>query len=403
MGYQAYQYRLYPNAQQEKDLLNLFAVARHYYHMCLDLWRYTYQTEKRRPTSPEFEAMRKGYKKTIPAAKNVHSHVFQGLAKRAENAFQGFFRRVKAGEKPGYPRYKSADRFHSIEFKQFGTGVAIDGRRVRISGIGRVRVRWHRQMAGVVKTAQIVQKAGQWFVVFTCEVPDQPELPKTRQVIGLDLGVTALFTTSDGAKVDHPQFYQKSQKKLRVLNRALARKKEGGKNRRKAKRRLQRHHHHIKNQRRDYAHKLSYTLVKHYDLIALEELKVKNMVRNKHLSKSILDAGWSIFTQLLTNKAVDAGRQVIVVNPAYTSKTCSNCGALFEDLTLADRWVECRCGLSLDRDHNAAINILNRALPLGRRGEAERSGQSRRKRASEAPTARHGERHTTPNNRFINS
>lgn len=364
MGYRAYKYRLYPNARQEKDLLNMFVVARHYYNMCLDLWRYKYLTEKRRPTSAEFEVMRKGYKKTIPAAQNVHSHVFQGLAKRAEEAFHGFFRRVKAGEKAGYPRYKSADRFHSIAFQQFGTGVAIDGRRVRISGVGRVRVRWHREMEGIAKTAEIIHKAGQWWVVFTCEVPDKPELPKTGQVIGLDLGVAALFTTSDGDKVDHPKFYRKSQKRLRVLNRALARKQKGGKNRRKAKRRLQRHYNHVKNQRLDYAHKLSYTLVKHYDLIAFEELKVKNMVRNKHLSKSILDAGWSIFTKLLTNKAVDAGRQVMFVNPAYTSKTCSNCGVLFEDLTLADRWVECSCGLSIDRDHNAAINILNKALHL---------------------------------------
>lgn len=364
MGYRAYKYRIYPNTKQTQDLLDIFAVARHYYNMCLDLWRYTYMTEKGRPTFEEFERLRKNYRKTIPAAKNMHSHVYQGLAKRVEDAFKGFFRRVKAGEKTGYPRYKSVDRFHSIAFQQYGTGVAIEGRRVRISGVGRVRVRWHRPLEGTAKTAEIIRKAGQWFVVMVCEVPDKPELPKTRQVIGLDLGVTSLFTTSDGDKIDHPKFYQQSQKRLRVLNRALARKKQGSKNRRKAKHQLQRHHNHVKNQRLDYAHKLSYTLVKHYDLMALEQLKVKNMVRNKHLSKSILDAGWSTFTTLLTNKAVDAGRQAIIVNPAYTSKTCSCCGALFEDLTLADRWVECSCGLSLDRDHNAAINILTQALPL---------------------------------------
>lgn len=364
MGYRAYQYRLYPSATQEQDLRRLLTVARHYYNMLLDLWKCTYLSEKRRPTGQEMEVMRKAYKRTFPQAKKVHSHVFQGLAKRAERAFQAFFQRVKAGEKPGYPRYKSADRFHSIEFKQFGTGVILDGRRVKVTGVGRIRVRWHRPMEGKPKTAEIVHKAGQWWMVFICDVPDKPPLPETGQVIGLDLGVASLFTTSDGDKVEHPQFYQKSQRQLRVLNRALARKKKRGKNRRKAKRRLQRHHHHIKNQRLDYAHKLSHTLVNHYDLIACEELKVKNLVRNKRLSKSILDAGWSIFTKLLSNKAADAGRVAMLVNPAYTSKTCSNCGALFEDLTLADRWVECRCGLSLDRDHNAAINILNLALHL---------------------------------------
>jgi len=147
---------------------------------------------------------------------------------------------------------------------------------------------------------------------------------------------------------------------LRVLQRSLERKKTGGRNHRKELLKVQRQHAHVANQRRDFAHKLSFTLVKDYDVIGVENLKISNMVRNKHLSKSILDAGWGLFTVLLTSKAARAGREVMFVNPAYTSKTCSQCGALFEHLTLADRWVECGCGLSLDRDHNAAINILKR-------------------------------------------
>jgi putative transposase len=126
-------------------------------------------------------------------------------------------------------------------------------------------------------------------------------------------------------------------------------------------RQVQRQHQHVYNQRRDFAHKLSYTLVQNYDLIAVENLRITNMVRNRRLSKSILDAGWGVFRDLLTSKAASAGREVVLVDPAYTSKCCSNCGAIFEHFDLSTRWVECGCGLSLDRDHNAAINILRRA------------------------------------------
>jgi len=166
----------------------------------------------------------------------------------------------------------------------------------------------------------------------------------------------------DGDKVENPKLYRKAQVKLRVLQRSLGRKKQGGKNRRKALLRVQRQQEHVANQRHDVLHKLSTSLVQEYDLIAVESLRVKNMVKNRRLSKSILDSGWGIFRQFLTYKAVSAGREVIAVKPAYTSKCCSNCGIMFQNFDLSTRWVDCGCGLSLDRDHNAAINILNRAL-----------------------------------------
>jgi len=145
------------------------------------------------------------------------------------------------------------------------------------------------------------------------------------------------------------------------LQRKLARAHKGSKNRRKALLRVQRQQEHVANQRGDVLHKLSTSLVQAYDLIAVESLRIKNMVKNRHLSKSILDSGWSTFRQFLTYKAVSAGREIAFVNPAYTSKCCSNCGVLFQDFDLSTRWVDCACGLSLDRDHNAAINILAKA------------------------------------------
>lgn len=389
MGLKTFKYRLYPTPAQEKGMLNTLDVCRNFSNMCLEDRKLAYQSEGRSVTRSEQEKMAICYRQTFPQAKTVFSQTLQTVADDVDKAFKAFFRRVKAGEKPGYPRFKGRQRFHSFAFKQFGVGAKLDGRRLKLFGIGRVAVRWHRPIEGTIKTVRIVYKAGQWFACFTCDVPDKPALPKTGRAIGIDVGVASLITTSDGEKVDHPQFYRNGQKKLRILQRSLARKKKGSTNRRKALLQVQRQHEHIKNQRADFAHKLTTALVREYDLIACEDLKIRNMVRNRHLSKSILDAGWGIFKQLLTNKAVDAGRQVVFVDPAYTSRGCSKCGALFQDFDLSTRWVECACGLSLDRDHNAAMNILNRAgwdtsvqrnvAPL-----PQPNGRGKRKRAVEA-------------------
>jgi putative transposase len=361
MGMKTFKYRLYPSKAQEQRMFQVLNVCRSFYNMCLEDRKLAYQFEQRSVSKSEQEKMSISYRQTFPQAAIVFSQTLQTVVDDLDKAFKAFFRRVKAGEKPGYPRFKGRDRFHSFAFKQFGVGAKLDGRRLKLFGIGRVPVRWHRPIEGEIKTLRIVHKAGRWYACFACQVPDKPELPKTGRAIGIDVGVASLITTSDGEKVEHPHFYRESQQKLRILQRSLQRKKHGGKNRHKAKLRVQRWHEHTKNQRTDFAHKLTTTLVQHYDWIACEDLKINNMVRNHHLSKSILDAGWGLFKQLLTNKAVDAGRVAVFVDPAYTSKTCSNCGAIFEDLTLADRWVKCACGLSLDRDHNAAINILNRS------------------------------------------
>jgi putative transposase len=389
LGLKTFKYRLYPTPAQEKCMFNTLNVCRHFYNMCLEDRKLAYQLEGRSVSQSEQEKLAIRYRQTFPQAKAVFSQTLQTVADDLDKAFKAFFRRVKAGEKPGYPRFKGRNRFHSFAFKQFGVGAKLDGRRLKLFSIGRVAVRWHRPIEGEIKTVRVVYKAGRWFACFACEVPDKPELPKTGRAIGIDVGVSALLTTSEGEKVEHPRFYHDGQKKLRVLQRSLARKKKGGKNRRKALLRVQRQHQHIRNQRTDFAHNLSYVLVQNYDRIACEDLKIRNMVRNHHLSKSILDAGWGIFKTLLTNKAVDAGRLVVFVDPAYTSNCCSNCGTLFQDFDLSTRWVECGCGLSLDRDHNAAINILKKAgwdasvqpdaapLPMP-------NGKGKRKRAVEA-------------------
>jgi putative transposase len=307
-----------------------------------------------------------------PYAAGVHSHILQLVVTDLDRAFAAFFRRVKAGETPGYPRFKGKHRFDSFGLKEYGNGFKIDGRRLKVSGIGRVAVRWHRELAGTVKTVRLVKKADGWFACFSCETEPEP-LPPTGKTVGIDVGVASLITTSDGEKTEHPAFYREEQKKRRVLQRRVARKKKGSRNRRKAVVALQRQHQHVGNRRKDFLNKLSIDLIRRYDALGLEDLRIRNMVRNPHLAKSILDAGWGYLIQHLLDKAADAGRVVYLVNPAYTSQTCSRCGALFAPLSLSVRHVSCSCGLSLDRDHNAAINILHRlgqsrsalSIPLG--------------------------------------
>jgi putative transposase len=361
MAIRTYKFRLYPSASQEKNLFHVLSACQNLYNMALEARKIAWQIEKRSAPLKDLYELAKHYRETFPYAQQMFSQTAQSVIEQVDAAFQAFFRRVKAGQKPGYPRFKGRNRFNSIEFKQFGSGIRIDGKRLKVFGVGRVSVRWHREMEGVPKIARIKHVAGQWYVCIVCDVPDKPPLPKTGRAIGLDLGISALITTSEGEKVDHPNFYRTSQKKLRVLQRSLARAKPGSRNRKKVLRQVQRQQQHVANQRRDFAHKLSYTLVQHYDLIAVENLRIANMVRNRHLSKSILDAGWGVFRELLTSKAASAGREVVLVDPAYTSRTCSNCDAIFEHFDLSTRWVECGCGLLLDRDHNAAINILRRA------------------------------------------
>ncbi len=302
-------------------------------------------------------------KATNPYAKNVHSHILQTVVQDLDKAFDAFFRRVKAGEKPGYPRFRGRNRWHSFGFKELGNGFKVEGRRLKLSGIGRVAIRWHRPIEGAIKTLRISKKAGKWYAAFSCVTQEQPPLDATGKDIGIDVCIASLLTRSDGEKVDNPRWYRTEQRKLRVLQRRVARRKKGGSNRKKAVLALQRQHERIGNRRKDFLNKLVHGLITRYDKIALEDLRITNMVRNPHLAKSILDAGWGYLTQHLMSKAVSAGRLVVLVDPWNTSQNCSGCGRLVaKDLSV--RVHQCphpECGVVLDRDHNAAINILNRA------------------------------------------
>lgn len=354
-----YKYRLYPSKSQERLLSQTLETCRYWYNTCLAERKDAWEDEQRSVGKFEQMAKVKTYRQENFYAGQVHSHVLHIVTSDLDNAFRAFFRRVKAGEKAGYPRFRGRDRFDSFGFKEYRNGFRLDGRRLKMFGIGRVAVRWHRPIEGKIKTIRIRRQAGKWYACFVCDVDMQP-LEPTGKTVGIDVGISSLLTTSDGEHVENPKWYRTEQAKLRVAQRRVSRRKKDSSNRRKAVRVLQAQHGHIANQRADYIKKLAHGLVTRYDCIAIEDLQIVNMVRNPHLAKSILDAGWGYFRQQLFSKAAYAGRAVVAVPPAYTSKTCSQCGATFETLTLADRWVSCECGLSMDRDENAACNILAR-------------------------------------------
>ncbi|MGE5375174.1 MAG: RNA-guided endonuclease InsQ/TnpB family protein [Bacteroidota bacterium] len=353
----AYKYRLYPSKAQSLLLEQTLETCRRWYNDCLAERKEAYENEKR--SVGKFEQLRKvkELKQCNPYASNVHSHILQTVVQDLDKAFQAFFRRVRAGETAGYPRFKGKNRFDSFGLKEYRNGFKIDGRRLKVSGIGRLRVRWHRPIEGEIKTVRIRRQAGKWYACFACEVCEPPLQP-TGQSVGVDVGIHHLLATSDNEVVGNPRWYRKAQAKLRILQRRVSRRTKGGSNRSKVVLALQRQHEYIANSRKDFLNKVAHSLIARYDFIALEDLQIKGMVRNRRLSKSILDAGWGYLKQRLIDKAVEAGRQVVLVNPAYTSKTCSSCGMLFEGLSLADRWIECSCGLSMDRDVNAALNVL---------------------------------------------
>ena len=364
--FKAFVYRLYPSKSQRKRLEAVRETCRHFYNDLLRERKDSYDLYGVSITKTEQLRKVKVEKDTSPYALDIHSHILQNVVADLHKAFEAFFRRVKAGENPGYPRFKSRNRFAGFGYKEYGNGFKLDGRRLKLSGIGRIAVRWHRELEGQIKTARVFCRAGKWFVAFSCAVEKPEPLPPTGESIGIDLGLTRLATFNTGEKKENPRWYRKVLDDLGVLQRKISRCVMGSRNRRRLIGRLQRMLVDVANARKDFLNKFVHELIQRFDKIVLEDLRVAAMVPGR-FALSILDAGWSYLVSHLAHKAENAGREVVKVDPAYTSKTCSGCGARFEHLTLWDRWVECGCGVSLDRDHNAAIVVFQRGgnEPLG--------------------------------------
>ena len=375
----AYKFRLYPTKKQEKLPFWVLTRCRELYNAALAERKEAYRMvgrsigyyEQKRDL-PEIKAeIREEYQ-------DIHSQVLQDVLLRVKRAFDAFFRRVKNGEEPGYPRFQGRNRYNGFTYPQGGYAVDVHEKRatVTLSKIGTIKVKLHRKIEGAIKTCTIKYEAGQWYAVFSCEIKQPEPLPVVESEIGIDLGVTHFAALSDGTFIESPRSYRKAQKKLERLQQALSRKKRGSHRRDKARKAVARVHRKTANQRKDFQHKASTRLVKQHQTIVFEELEITNLTKRAKpkqdetgtylpngssaksgLTKSILDAGWASFQQMCVSKAECAGRAVLFVNPRYTSQVCSQCGTIRKK-SLDERWHSCECGCELDRDTNAAINIL---------------------------------------------
>jgi putative transposase len=357
-----YKYRLYPTKKQAALLDDQLAEACRLYNAAVqerrDAWKMrktaiTYFTQCKQLRDIRFSG----------GLHLANYHACQDVLRRVERTFHAFFRRIKAGQKAGYPRFKPQSRFHSYTFPAYGNGCKLrDNKKLYIMGVGEIKVKLHRDIIGDIKTVTLTKSCGKWYVCFSVIIPCPDPLPGTGNVTGIDVGVTSFAVLSDGTAIKNPRYYENAQAKLRRVQRKVCRRKKTSNRRRKAVQHLARVHRHIRNQRRDFHHQVARKLINQYDVIAYENLNIKGLARSR-VAKPIADVGWGKFLTILSDKAAEAGREIARVNPSGTSQRCI-CGALVPK-TLRVRWHDCpRCQLSVPRDHASALEILRLGLSL---------------------------------------
>jgi len=360
--FRSYKYRIYPNKQQNDDLDRVLEIHRQLYNAALtercEAWKRCRVNISYYDQTNQLKAIRE----FDDDAAWLNFTSIQRTLRRLDKAFQFFFRCVKAGETSGYPRFKSKKRWKSAIYT-FGDGIGISNGRLRIQNVGKIKVKWHRPLPpdGKPKSVVVKRTGEKWYAIFQVELPDPEPIIHTGPVIGIDLGLTSLVALSTGETVEAPRFFRETEAHLRRQQRRASRRKKFSNRWRKAQCQVSKTHSHIADQRRDFLHKLSRRLVDDYSLIAVEDLNINGLAKSR-LSKSVHDAGWFMLLQMLAYKAEEAGSRLVSVDPYNTSQACSRCGCLVRK-ELSVRVHDCpHCGLVIDRDHNAAINVLSRAL-----------------------------------------
>jgi putative transposase len=377
--YKAYKFRLHPTKKQIGTLEWTLRRCKEMYNCALQERKEAYQLcgvavsyRMQADQLPAIKQLREEYQ-------DIHSQVQQDVLKRLDKAFDAFCRRVKNGQTPGYPRFKSGDRYDSFTYPQ--GGYEIRGGRLSLSKIGHIKIKMHRQIKALIKTCTIKREGEQWYAVFATEYEFDPSktFHPSEEEIGIDLGVTSFAVLSNGASIANPRFYRHAEEHIKEAHRVIHRRKKGSRRRWRAKKALSRLYRKVRNRRRDFLHKTSRKLVNEYGTLVFEDLQIDNMTKAPNpkpdeagkylangaaakggLNKSILDAGWGAFITITRNKAEEAGCTVVKVAPHQTSQACSSCGCIVEK-DLSVRWHSCpHCGTELDRDHNAAKNILHR-------------------------------------------
>jgi putative transposase len=386
----SYKFLLRPTRKQEAALTACLEDTRQLYNAALQERREAWRRGRHRVTFYSQDAQLKEIRAADPERYGRWSFSCERAAiKRLDRAFQAFFRRVKAGGKPGYPRFKGRGWWDSVEWSA-GNGSRWDSvphptaSRVYFQGVGHVRVHRHRAVKGRVKTITARREDGRWYVVVSCDdIPAEPLQP-TGLPVGIDMGVASFLTTSDGVHVPNPRHLAASADRLAIAQQNLARKKRGSNRRKKATAKVARLHGKVHRQRLDHAHNAALALVRDHDLIVHEKLQVANMTARPKsrpdgngghqpngasakggLNKAILDTGWGVFLRVLAAKAESAGRLVIAVDPRRTSQRCAQCGHTAAGNRVTQAEFRClACGHHAHADVNAARNILRAGLAL---------------------------------------
>jgi putative transposase len=365
----SFQFRLRPTKKQAKALEEQLDECRWLYNELLAQRKLAYEDLGTSLSKYEQSMFLPFLKLERPSLENVHSQVLQNVVDRLDKAFQGFFRRCKGKENPGFPRFRGMDRYKSFCYPQ--SGFSLVGNQLKLSKIGSIRVKMHRPVGGNIKTCTLRKNAsGEWDVSFSCEV-DIAAKPEKQEAIGIDVGIETFATLSDGKQIANPRFFKKEEAALKKEQKKLSKLAKGTPERKKQKKIVAKVHERVRNRRKDFCHKESKKIVDQYQYICIEDLNIQKMMEGSPISKSIADVSWNQFRQFLTYKAEEAGRKLGLVNPAYTTQDCSRCGHREEKL-LSHRTHLCSiCGYTASRDFNASLNIL--ALGLDGLGEIPRS------------------------------
>ncbi|XZO01739.1 MAG: IS200/IS605 family element RNA-guided endonuclease TnpB [Microcoleus sp.] len=365
--YQAYKYRIYPTSEQETLLAKSFGCARWFWNYAWNLCQETYKNTGKGLSRGYIQGLLPALKKEYEWLKEPYSQCLQVVALNLSTAYKNFF-----DKRAMLPKFKSKHGRQSISYPQ---NVKFDGDKINLPKIGLVHCQRHRDFEGDVKTVTVSRNPdGKYFVsVLVDDGKANPELMPVDKAIGIDVGLTHFAITSDGSKFDNPRFFIKHQRNLKRKQQKLSKKKKGSQNRKKARLAVAKVHSKIARCREDFLHKLSRKIVNENQVIAVENLNIKGIVKNHNLAKAISDVGWGMFCTMLKYKAESEGRQYIEIDRWFpSSKTCHVCLNRVDNLSLDVRVWTCKhCGTHHDRDVNAAINIRNEALRIISLGTSE--------------------------------